>query len=106
MISDYGLVSAIELGYAEDTGAIEVLYIVFVCPELVTVREANWLLFSERAPPALIQEVNSMTIDNKLVFLLSGFRSPYIREWQTLYEPIACLAHELYSQRLYRLAMM
>ena len=30
-ILEHGLVSAIELGYAEDTGAIEVLYIVLYC---------------------------------------------------------------------------
>lgn len=82
--------------YEEETA----IHTLFVCSELADVRKASWTLFSDQAPQALVNEVSQVSFKQRLVFLLSGFRSPYIREWQPIYEVVAQYIFAVCQKRL------
>ncbi len=71
----------------------------FVCPGLSVVRDTSWAAFKEHALPAQLREVDSMNLDQRLVFLLSGCKSQYVKEWQLMYEAIATFVFRVYGQR-------
>ena len=76
-----------------------VFHMLFVCPELAAIRETYWTRLADVAPPALLQSISDMNLCERQTFLLSGLRSPYIREWQTIYEAIAAFVCTLYTTR-------
>ncbi len=69
-------------------------------PQLMAVRETGWRKLTELIPPAMRVEVQAMTDQQRVSFLLSGLGGGYVRPWQDLYVCAAAVVATTYKTRL------
>ena len=74
-------------------------HLLFLCPALDITRDRLWENFMSAAPVGLLESIAMMSQREKL----SGFRSQYVKEWQTLYEAVAVFISTLYDIRCKRM---
>ena len=74
-------------------------HMLFVCPKLSDIRKTLWDRVQLSVPPAMQAEMGSMSPYQKLSFLLSGLRCPYVKEWDEIYKNVANFIYDLYIQR-------
>ncbi len=76
-----------------------VSHTLFVCPRLEDTRSVVWTGFLQQVPPPMRECVLAMTYQDRTEFILSGFRSQYINDWQPLYETIARFVACIFRER-------
>lgn len=72
-------------------------HLLFECQRLDTRREALWSDILLAMPRAMSHQVDNMCNHDKVIFLLSGFKSYYISEWNNVYVAVLAFVGELYS---------
>lgn len=70
-----------------------------VCPRLEETRTNAWSIFLQEAPAAMVRDVTRMTAQAKTHFILSGLRTGYTSEWQSIYESLAVFVARLVRER-------
>lgn len=76
-----------------------VCHLVTTCPALDQIRQTSWQIVERVAPRAMLTSIAHMTLQQRTVFLMNGFDSEYVSEWQDLYESVAFFLSTLYSTR-------
>lgn len=79
-------------GIAEET----VEHFLFACQATHVYRDVMWHQVTTSMPEAMSREVTSMNFDGRSVFLLSGLRSEYVTEWNSIYLSILTFVFKLY----------
>ena len=64
-------------------------HVLFECKSIDQSRIQAWLKIANHAPSALWKCMNRMIDNEKTVFILSGFRTNYVKDWFCLYEHVA-----------------
>ena len=50
-------------------------------------------------PSAMANQIDTFSIKNKLLCILSGLQGPYVREWDDIYRNIIRFVHQMYLTR-------
>ena len=58
------------------------LHVLYECPQLLSTRGSAWLEVINSMPDAMTEHIRGRTDHDKLIFILSGLKGGYIREWQ------------------------
>ena len=74
-------------------------HVMFQCPENNDLRVRLWEEVAHNCPPALLQELQSMTVDRRTTFMLVGFRI-FVMEWTPLYAAVANYFYTLYMDSI------
>ena len=74
-------------------------HVLFVCTENLEMRNRLWQEIRCTLPDAMGNEVDEMSIPNKLLFLLGGLGS-YIPEWIDIYKSCVQYVHVIYNARV------
>ena len=83
-----------------DMYAVEtVAHTMFLCPGLEEVRARLYPTLLEQIPAPLKDYLIQMSHQSRTDFILSGFKSQYVPEWQPLYELIARLVADMFENR-------
>ena len=82
-------------------GGIEFIeHMLFDCCELQDIRTELWLEISNSCPSSTLKDqIESMTLYNRSIFLLGGLANSYIREWDQFYCKIATFIYTMYIHR-------
>ncbi len=83
-----------------DCGAETVNHVMSDCDSLKGYRVHQWDLTVPHLPSGMVHSINEMVPHERTLFMCSGFRSPYIREWQEAYEAVANFMSSVYYERL------
>ena len=74
-------------------------HLIFTCSKLESLRKELWSQAMLSIPHAMLEELNKMDSDEKTVFILSGFHSPFVHEWEETYTHLANFIATLYYRR-------
>ncbi len=74
-------------------------HMLFQCVALQETRVRLWGEVEAVAPPALTLEMNSLGARERTIFILAGFRSGYIPEWEDTYKAILSFVVNMYIRR-------
>ena len=74
-------------------------HMLFKCDALSSVRLYLWNQFLNSCPTALRHDVNMMNDVDRTCFILSGFRSGYVAEWELMYNSALDFVNNMYSVR-------
>ncbi len=77
----------------------DVAHMLFECETLKHHRDELWTLTLQHVPTGMVESMLLMGSGEKTLFLLSGLRAEYTREWQDSYEAIARFIDSLYKCR-------
>jgi hypothetical protein len=69
-------------------------HVLFECIGSADLRSVLWADVMDACPPALVLQINTMLLEDKVVFLLTGLHSTYTQEW---FEVFACIARYISS---------
>ncbi len=76
-----------------------VCHMVTTCPALNATRQTLWEHVESVSPRGMLDSISEMTLQQKTVFLTSGFNGQYVKEWQTSYQTVAYFLSTLYITR-------
>ena len=71
-------------------------HFMFVCSRLRDVRETLWSDVLASMPRPMAEYTNNMCNQEKVIFILSGFRSSYLAEWNDIYVKLLRFVGRLY----------
>ena len=76
-----------------------VSHFLFDCsnPELMAQRNESLMFIRHTLPRALNEDFVRMDSSTKSQFILSGMRSPYIHEWEEMYECLSDFMYNMYQ---------
>lgn len=75
-------------------------HILFSCPELTPTRTKAWHNVLRRMPPAMVIDVESLTLECKTTFILSGLNCiSYVSEWKHVYVALCEFVYCMYRKR-------
>ncbi len=77
-----------------------VVHLLTGCTALQVQRDRLWDEHMRDIPRGMADSMSSMGPRDRVVFMLSGFGSPYIPEWQSVYEGMARYIASVYTTRL------
>ena len=77
-----------------------VVHLIVNCEALTQKRISVWNNTASKLPAGMLASLGQMGPNEKTEFLCTAFRSPYIADWQTLYEAVASFIHGLYHERV------
>ena len=75
-------------------------HVLFECDGNADIRKDLWDKVIVCCPDALAQQMQTMTVNDKAGFILTGLGNSYIPEWTTLFKQLANYIHKLYITRL------
>ena len=76
-----------------------VSHFMFICTHFAETRNTLWAPVVESMPLSMSQHVRSLNVNDKVQFLLSGFRVNFTPEWLDVYESVAMFVLQLYRER-------
>ena len=82
------------------------LHVLYECPQLLSTRGSAWLDVINSMPDAMAEHTRGRTDHDKLIFILSGLKGGYIREWQEIYKRIADFVYSMYCARFHLYARL
>lgn len=74
-------------------------HLLTTCSALTSVRDSMWEEVKTLAPHGMLISLDEMSLHDRTLFLCSGFRCPYVRVWQPLYQAVARFISALYRTR-------
>ena len=66
--------------------------------ELGYKRQQLWQHVVNVAPQAMVKDLESMNSDDRLVYIISGFKSTYLTEWLDLYQMLCNFVFQMYTE--------
>jgi hypothetical protein len=77
-----------------------VSHLLFMCSnqQLSAQRDKSWQRVSDVIPMALNDSFQHMTDELRTVFILSGMRCTYVKEWEIIYEQLADFVYNMYKE--------
>ena len=63
-------------------------------------RTIEWNKLTDMMPPPMVQDIITMTDEQKIVYLLSGLGGQYVTEWHHIYVQLALLIAKIYELHL------